>query len=201
MNVVAASRPRCLAVAIGLTAALWGAAAVLVRALAAGQPATPDEALVRLCLGALAAGRGLGLAAGHGRRGRRVARVRPPAGSAATPAGAGRLRGGPGRRTRRPGPRRRGTRPTRAPTRCRGCRSPSGPRARRTRAPTAPVVVRPGDTLWSLAEHDLPAAATDRQVAARWHALYRRNRGVIGPDPDLIRPGQVLRLTAEGEAR
>jgi nucleoid-associated protein YgaU len=59
------------------------------------------------------------------------------------------------------------------------------------------VVVRPGDTLWTLAEHDLPAGATDRQVSARWHAVYRRNRGVIGPDPDLILPGQVLKLTKE----
>src|SRR5688500_1762623 len=49
----AAGRPRCLAVAAGLTAALWGAATVLVRTLAAGQPVTPDQALVRLCLAAL----------------------------------------------------------------------------------------------------------------------------------------------------
>src|SRR3954452_6140859 len=50
---VAASRPRCLVVALGLTAALWGAAAVLVRGLTAGHPATADAALVRLCLVAL----------------------------------------------------------------------------------------------------------------------------------------------------
>ncbi len=83
-----------------------------------------------------------------------------------------------------------------APTRCPGCRSPSAPRARRTRRHHA-LVVRPGDTLWALAEQDLPAPATDRQVSARWRAVYRRNRGVIGPDPDLIRPGQVLKLTKE----
>ena len=45
------------------------------------------------------------------------------------------------------------------------------------------VVVRPGDTLWALAGQS-PA----------WHRLYAHNRGVIGPDPDLIRPGQRLRL-------
>lgn len=45
------------------------------------------------------------------------------------------------------------------------------------------VVVRPGDTLWALAGH-CPA----------WHRLYALNRDVIGPDPDLIRPGQRLRL-------
>jgi nucleoid-associated protein YgaU len=59
------------------------------------------------------------------------------------------------------------------------------------------VVVRPGDTLWALAEHDLPPPATHQQVTARWHAVYRRNRGVIGPDPDLILPGQVLSLPKE----
>ena len=31
-------------------------------------------------------------------------------------------------------------------------------------------------------------------MAESWHLIYRRNRGVIGADPDLIRPGQLLRL-------
>ena len=34
-------------------------------------------------------------------------------------------------------------------------------------------------------------------MTARWQAVYRRNRLVIGPDPDLILPGQVLQLTKE----
>ena len=68
-----------------------------------------------------------------------------------------------------------------------------GPAHRRHHA----VVVRAGDTLWALAARDLPAPATDRQVSARWQRVYRRNRAVIGPDPDLIRPGQVLKLTKE----
>src|SRR4051794_22104240 len=53
--VMAASRPRCLVVASGLTAALWGVAAVLARA-ASGQPdgsGAPERALTRLCLAAL----------------------------------------------------------------------------------------------------------------------------------------------------
>ena len=57
---------------------------------------------------------------------------------------------------------------------------------------TAQVVVRPGDTLWALARAHVPAGSSDRQVleaTERWHA---RNRAVIGADPDLIRPGQVL---------
>lgn len=63
--------------------------------------------------------------------------------------------------------------------------------------PTAPdpgVVVRAGDTLWSLASEHLPAGATDAQVAAAWHRIYRHNRAVIGPDPDLLHPGQHLEL-------
>jgi hypothetical protein len=56
----------------------------------------------------------------------------------------------------------------------------------------AVVVVRPGDTLWSIARRALPAGATDAEIAracARWHAA---NRGVIGDDPDLIFPQQRL---------
>ena len=54
------------------------------------------------------------------------------------------------------------------------------------------VVVRPGDTLWQLAEERAPTSATTGDVAALVHRLHRSNRHVIGPDPDLIRPGQRL---------
>jgi hypothetical protein len=56
------------------------------------------------------------------------------------------------------------------------------------------VVVRAGDTLWALAERSLPAAAGTGAVTARWHRIYALNRYQIGPDPDLIQPGQRLRL-------
>lgn len=65
-----------------------------------------------------------------------------------------------------------------------------------TRAPDpAPssIVVRPGDTLWSIAARALPADASDARIArecARWHAA---NRTVIGADPDLILPSQQLK--------
>jgi LysM repeat protein len=58
------------------------------------------------------------------------------------------------------------------------------------------VSVQPGDTLWAIAERDLPADALAGEVASRWHAIYAANRLVIGPDPDVIRPGQRLRLPA-----
>ena len=55
-----------------------------------------------------------------------------------------------------------------------------------------PVVVRPGDSLWSLAERSLGDGATAAQVAATWPAWWSANRSVIGEDPDLLRPGAVL---------
>jgi hypothetical protein len=56
------------------------------------------------------------------------------------------------------------------------------------------VTVRPGDTLWSIAARVLPDGASDRAVAARWHAIYAANRPRIGRDPDVIEPGQHLHL-------
>lgn len=54
-------------------------------------------------------------------------------------------------------------------------------------------VVRPGDTLWSIAVSH-PGAGRD--VDARWRAIWSINRDVVGADPDLILPGQSLRLPA-----
>ncbi|GIN03117.1 hypothetical protein Pve01_47750 [Planomonospora venezuelensis] len=68
--------------------------------------------------------------------------------------------------------------------------------------PTTPVshpttgdayVVRAGDSLWSIARaHPAP----DAGVEARWRAIWRLNQEVVGEDPDLIHPGQALRLPA-----
>ena len=55
-----------------------------------------------------------------------------------------------------------------------------------------PVVVRPGDSLWRLAAARLPSTATAAEVCALVERLHADNRDVIGPDPDLIRPGQRL---------
>ena len=56
----------------------------------------------------------------------------------------------------------------------------------------ATVVVRPGDSLWSIAAAHLPRAAGPPQVAREWPRWFAANRPVLGADPDLIRPGQVL---------
>jgi len=55
-----------------------------------------------------------------------------------------------------------------------------------------PVVVRPGDTLWSIAAQALGRNATAAAIAAAWPSWYAANRQAIGPDPDLIHPGTVL---------
>jgi hypothetical protein len=52
-------------------------------------------------------------------------------------------------------------------------------------------VVLPGDSLWSIVSDRSPGARDERISAdvRRWH---RANRDLIGPDPDLIHPGQRL---------
>jgi hypothetical protein len=68
-------------------------------------------------------------------------------------------------------------------------------RARGRPAPTrgvAALVVRDGDSLWTLTRRWLGADATRAEVAVQWPRLYAANRAVIGPDPDLIHPGQRL---------
>ncbi|MGI5189856.1 hypothetical protein ACQEVI_17080 [Promicromonospora sp. CA-289599] len=60
------------------------------------------------------------------------------------------------------------------------------------------VVVEPGDTLWAIAAGRLAAEQagtplSDAEIAAavtRWH---HANRQTLGANPDLIRPGMVLR--------
>lgn len=64
--------------------------------------------------------------------------------------------------------------------------------ARASRPAGRAVVVRRGDTLWALAEERLPPGATTQVVADIVRAWHAHNRAVIGPDPDLIRPGQRL---------
>ena len=55
------------------------------------------------------------------------------------------------------------------------------------------VVVQRGDTLWTIAARHLGPGASDAEIAQAWPAWFDANRGVIGDDPDLILPGQVLR--------
>lgn len=66
-------------------------------------------------------------------------------------------------------------------------------RPHRGRAVSDHVVVRRGDTLWDIAARALGPDASIADVAASWPDWYAANRSTIGPDPDLILPGQLLR--------
>jgi hypothetical protein len=73
---------------------------------------------------------------------------------------------------------------------------PDWPAAPPAPAAGAHVVVR-GDCLWSIAEtrlaDELGHEPTAGEVASAVGAWWTANADVIGPDPDHIRPGQVLR--------
>jgi nucleoid-associated protein YgaU len=61
-------------------------------------------------------------------------------------------------------------------------------------AVSAGYVVRPGDCLWTIAQRHLAPTATDLEIDAGWRRLYAANVETIGPDPNLVFPGAVLRL-------
>lgn len=58
------------------------------------------------------------------------------------------------------------------------------------------IVVRPGDSLWSLVRARHPGEGPGA-IARRVRALYLANATLIGDDPDVICPGQVLRVPDE----
>lgn len=58
--------------------------------------------------------------------------------------------------------------------------------------------VRLGDSLWSIASGAAEGAG-DETIRGLTKQIYRLNRAVVGPDPDLILPGQILRLPREIE--
>ncbi|MEU6182638.1 transglycosylase family protein [Streptomyces coeruleorubidus] len=52
-------------------------------------------------------------------------------------------------------------------------------------------VVRPGDSLWSIAD--------SLDLTGGWRALYVGNEAAVGVDPNLIRPGQKLTVRVEAD--
>ncbi len=93
-----------------------------------------------------------------------------------------------------PPPTPRGWVPTRPSVRAHPDVRVLSPSPRSTRAAPPPeVVVRRGDTLWSIAARHLGQHASEAEIARAWPAWFDTNREVIGDDPDLLRPGQVLR--------
>ena len=55
-------------------------------------------------------------------------------------------------------------------------------------------VVRPGDCLWSIARGHLSGNASARDIAAAWPQWYAINKTAIGADPNVIHPGQRLKV-------
>jgi hypothetical protein len=55
-----------------------------------------------------------------------------------------------------------------------------------------PVAVRRGDCLWSVVARHLGDGTSDAEIARAWPRWYAANRSAIGPDPDLLLPGQLL---------
>ncbi|RFU21795.1 hypothetical protein [Geodermatophilus marinus] len=157
-------------------------------------------ATLALGVGLLAGGpvlAGCGPATGTGPAPRAVAAVPAVATTAGSPAPATAEAPAPAVPTTGPVPDWPGAGPPAA-----GPAPPATPPVPATEAPGPPgpvrgehVVLR-GDCLWDIAAADLlarsgrtPGAA---EVAAAVHAWWRLNAAVIGPDPDLLLPGQVL---------
>lgn len=68
-------------------------------------------------------------------------------------------------------------------------------------SPAAGHVVQSGESLWSIAAATLPRGATPARVAGTTADWYEANRTTVGPDPDLILPGQHLVAPADEAAR
>ena len=67
--------------------------------------------------------------------------------------------------------------------------------SRRQTEPSDTYRVRPGDSLWRIAERRLGPSATATETAQEVTRLWELNRQRIGTgNPDLILPGQTLRM-------
>jgi hypothetical protein len=55
------------------------------------------------------------------------------------------------------------------------------------------LVVRSGDSLWTIAARHLGPEASDVDIALEWPRWFESNKGIIGSNPDLLLPGQTLR--------
>jgi Tol biopolymer transport system component len=60
--------------------------------------------------------------------------------------------------------------------------------------PERTVIVKPGDSLWSISEQGLGPEASPQRVYDQTYQMYALNRNLIGSDPDLIFAGQRLSL-------
>lgn len=65
--------------------------------------------------------------------------------------------------------------------------------------PATRLVIRPGDSLWSISQKRLPSDASMAQIANEVERIFNANRDQIGNDPTLILPGQELVLPPVAE--
>lgn len=77
-------------------------------------------------------------------------------------------------------------------------RPPPGVPAAVESATTVGYLVVVGDSLWEIARRHLEAGTGERpsstEIDRFWRAIYAANRAVVGPDPNLIFPGQQLQI-------
>lgn len=57
---------------------------------------------------------------------------------------------------------------------------------------TGAVAVLAGDTLWDIAAQAMGPGASDVEIAMQWPRWYEANRAIIGQNPDVLLPGQIL---------
>lgn len=57
---------------------------------------------------------------------------------------------------------------------------------------TNEVAVLAGDSLWNIVACHLGPEASDVQIALEWPRWYEANKALIGQDPNVLLPGQVL---------
>lgn len=60
-------------------------------------------------------------------------------------------------------------------------------------APSLHSVIH-GDSLWDIAAGRLPSTASDQEIDREWRSIYALNKVLIGNNPSMIFPGQVLEL-------
>lgn len=60
-------------------------------------------------------------------------------------------------------------------------------------------IVRPGDSLWTIAARTLGPLASEAEIAHEWPRWYAMNRESIGNSPNLLIPGTLLQVPPHAE--
>jgi nucleoid-associated protein YgaU len=61
------------------------------------------------------------------------------------------------------------------------------------------VTVHAGESLWDIAARHLGPGASDLDIALHWPRWYEANRELIGRNPDVLLPGQILQPPLSGQ--